>query len=140
MYISETQIRVRYGDTDQMGVVYYGNYSLYYETGRTEAIRQLGYTYKDMERMGIMMPVVELHSRFLRPALYDDLLTVKTILKELPSSSRIEFHNEIYNEKGELLNTGWVALFFIDIATKKRTVMPGELKEKLESYFKEVDG
>ncbi len=84
MYESTTQVRVRYGETDQMGYLYYGYYALYYEVGRAEAIRQLGFTYKELEDMGIVMPVAELNAKYLRPALYDNLITVKTILKELP--------------------------------------------------------
>src|ERR1700753_3360249 len=103
MFISETKVRVRYGETDQMNVVYHGNYAEYFEVSRNECIRQLGFTYKEMEAAGIAMPVVELHTKFLRPAHYDDLLTVKTILKELPSNHRIEFHHEVYNEEEKLL-------------------------------------
>src|SRR2546423_1693659 len=97
MYESTTQIRVRYGETDQMGFLYYGYYALYYEVGRAEAIRQLGFTYRELEALGIQMPVVELNAEYLRPALYDDLITVKTILKELPLGSKVEFHSELYN-------------------------------------------
>jgi acyl-CoA thioester hydrolase len=78
MYSAETKIRVRYGETDQMGYLYYGYYALYYEVGRAEAIRELGFTYKQMEDMGIMMPVAELNAKYYRPAKYDDLITVKT--------------------------------------------------------------
>src|SRR5678809_1279676 len=85
MFSSQTKVRVRYAETDQMGIVYHSNFFLYYEVARAESIRQLGYTYADMEKIGVIMPVVEVHSRFLRPALYDDLLTIKTILKELPA-------------------------------------------------------
>ena len=97
MYTTETQIRIHYALTDQMGFVYHGHYAQFYEIGRGEAIRQIGYTYKDIEAMGIIMPVVDIHSRFLRPAKYDDLITVKTILKELPVHHKIVFHSEIYN-------------------------------------------
>jgi acyl-CoA thioester hydrolase len=95
MFISETQIRVRYAETDQMNVVYHGNYPQYFEVARAESIRGIGFTYKDMEEMGIIMPVVELHIKFIRPAHYDTLLTVKTILKELPVNHHIEFHQEV---------------------------------------------
>jgi acyl-CoA thioester hydrolase len=135
MFTTETQIRIHYALTDQMGVVYYGHYAQFYEIGRTEAIRQIGYTYKEIEAMGIIMPVVDIHSRFLRPAKYDDLITVKTTLKELPTNSRILFHTDIYNELGELLNTGDVTLFFIDAQTMKRCDMPVQLREKLEAFF-----
>ena len=135
MYTTETQIRIHYALTDQMGVVYHGHYAQFYEIGRAEAIRQIGYTYKDIEAMGIIMPVVDIHSRFLRPAKYDDLITVKTILKELPVHHKILFHHEVYNEQDELINTGDITLYFMDAKTMKRCEMPGELREKLERYF-----
>ena len=135
MYVTETQIRIHYALTDQMGIVYHGHYAQFYEIGRAEAIRQIGYTYKDIEAMGIIMPVVDIHSRFLRPAKYDDLITVKTMLKELPLHHKIVFHHEIYNEQDELLNTGDITLYFMDAKTMKRCEMPGELKKKLVGYF-----
>lgn len=135
MYTTETQIRIHYALTDQMGVVYHGHYAQFYEIGRGEAIRQIGYTYKDIEAMGIIMPVVDIHSRFLRPAKYDDLITVITILRELPAHHKIVFHSEIYNQEGALLNTGDVTLYFMEAKTMKRCEMPPELKEKLQHYF-----
>jgi len=135
MFITETQIRIHYALTDQMGVVYHGHYAQFYEIGRSEAIRQIGYTYKDVEAMGIIMPVVEVNSRFLRPAKYDDLITVKTTLKEIPTNFKIVFYAEIFNELDELLNTGMVTLFFVDASTMKRCDMPDELKNKLKAYF-----
>lgn len=135
MFITETQIRIHYALTDQMGVVYHGHYAQFYEIGRSEAIRQIGYTYKDIEAMGIIMPVVDIHSRFLRPAKYDDLITVKTTLKEIPTGFKIVFHAEIFNEQDELLNTGEVSLFFVDAKTMKRCDMPEVLREKLAGYF-----
>src|SRR6185437_1213998 len=128
MYSSTTQIRVRYGETDQMGYLYYGYYALYYEVGRAEAIRQLGYTYKELEEMGIMMPVVELNAKYFRPALYDDLITVRTILKELPTSSKIVFHSELYNEQDQLLNVGVITLVFYDPKEKVKVNMPDEMR------------
>ncbi len=135
MFITETQIRIHYALTDQMGVVYHGHYAQFYEIGRSEAIRQIGYTYKDIEAMGIIMPVVDIHSRFLRPAKYDDLITVKTTLKEIPTGFKIVFNAEIFNEQDELLNTGEVTLFFADAKTMKRCDMPEVLREKLNRYF-----
>ena len=135
MFISKTTIRIHYALTDQMGVVYHGNYAQLYEIGRTEALRGLGLTYKQIESTGVIMPVTEIHSRFLRPAVYDDLLTVVTMVKEMPLHSKIVFHNEIYNEKKELLNIGDVTLYFLDAETKKRTDMPEKIKEKLVQYF-----
>lgn len=136
MYCAETKIRVRYGETDQMGYLYYGYYALYYEVGRAEAIRELGFTYREMEEMGIMMPVAELHAKYYRPAMYDDLVTVKTILKELPADAKIRFHSELYNEKGELLNTGVTTLVFYDPLQKQKAQMPALLKDKLEPFFR----
>jgi len=135
MFTTETQLRVRYAETDQMGVVYHSNYFPYFETARAESIRQLGFTYADMEKMGIIMPVIEVQCRYLRPALYDDLLTVKMILKELPVHHKIEFHHEVLNEKGELLATGKIILYFMEAKTMKRTTMPEQLMQKLQPYF-----
>ncbi len=135
MFTTETQIRVHYALIDQMGVVYHGHYAQFYEIGRTEAIRQIGYTYKDIEAMGIIMPVVDMHCRFLRPARYHDLLTVKTILKDMHGGHKIVFHTEIYNQHDELLNTGVTTLYFMDAANMKRCDMPALLKEKLAQYF-----
>lgn len=135
MYSAETKIRVRYGETDQMGYLYYGFYALYYEVGRAEAIRELGFTYRKMEEMGIMMPVAELNAKYFRPALYDDLVTVRTILKELPEGPKIQFHSELYNEQGELLNKGVTTLVFYDPVKKEKTLMPAELLDKLKPYF-----
>ena len=136
MFVHSTKIRVRYAETDQMNVVYYGNYAQYFEVGRVESIRQLGYTYKDMEIQGIIMPVVEMHVRYLRPATYDDLITIKTQIRELPHDHRIEFYQEVYNEEGKLLTSGKVVLYFLDATTKMKTTMPIELKSKIEHYFK----
>jgi len=135
MFSTENQIRIHYALTDQMGVVYHGHYAQFYEIGRAEWLRQLNYSYKDIEAMGIIMPVVDIHSRFLRPARYEDLITVKTILKELPVHHKIVFHHEIYNERGDLLNTGDVTLYFMQAKDMKRCEMPSLLKEKLAPYF-----
>jgi len=135
MFETSTQIRVRYAETDQMNVVYHGNYAQYFEVARAEAIRRLGFTYKDMEALGTYMPIVELQCKFVRPAHYDDLLTVKVILKELPTGHRIEFHHEVYNEPGRLLATGLVVLYFMDAKTGRKSEMPRELYDKLSPYF-----
>ena len=135
MYSSDTQVRVRYAETDQMGVVYHGNYFAFFETARAESIRSMGLTYADMEKTGIIMPVVDVHCRYLRPARYDDLLTIRTILKELPLHHKIEFHHEVYNEKAELLATGKITLYFMEMGTMKKTTMPQPLLEKLQQYF-----
>lgn len=135
MYIHSTTVRVRYAETDQMDIVYYGNYAQYFEVGRAESIRELGFTYKKMEEMGVRMPVVQMEARFLRPAHYDDLITIKTILKELPQKHQIEFHHEVYNERKKLLTTGKVVLFFIDSKTGKWIAMPNDLRKTLAAFF-----
>jgi acyl-CoA thioester hydrolase len=136
MFESSTRVRVRYAETDQMNVVYHGNYAQYFEVARAEAIRGLGFTYKDMETLGTYMPIVELHCKYIRPAHYDDLLTIKVILKELPSGHRIEFHHEVYNEAEKLLTVGRIVLYFIDSKTKEKTTMPKELYDKLAGFFR----
>lgn len=135
MYTFDAKIRVRYAETDQMNVVYHGNYAQYFESARAESIRELGFTYKEMEAAGVMMPIVELHCKYLRPAHYDDLLTVKVILKELPVDHRIEFHHEVYNEANKLLTVGRVVLYFIKSSTREKTTMPEELLAKLKGFF-----
>jgi len=135
MLTTETKIRVRYAETDQMGVVYHSNYFPYFESARAESIRELGFTYADMEKMGVIMPVVDVHCRYLRPAKYDDLLTIKTMLKELPTHHKIEFHHEVFNEQNELLAVGKIILYFMEAKTMKKTIMPELLLNKLQSYF-----
>lgn len=135
MFSSDTQIRVRYAETDQMGVVYHSNYFPYFESARAESIRQLGFTYADMEKMGVIMPVVDVHCRYLRPARYDDLLTIRTILKELPVHHKIEFHHEVYNEQNDLLAAGKIILYFMEAKTMKKTTMPEQLLERVKPYF-----
>jgi acyl-CoA thioester hydrolase len=118
-----------------MGVVYYGNYAQYFEVGRAESIRHLGYTYKDMEEEGVIMPVVEMHIKYLRPAKYDDLITIKTEIRELPTAHKITFHQEVFNESEELLCNGYVSLYFMETKTMKRSKMPEGLKIMLEKYY-----
>ena len=111
------------------------NYAQYFEVARAESIRQLGLTYKDMEASGIVMPIVELHIKFLRPAHYDDLLTIKTQLRELPTDHRIEFHHEVFNEKEKLITIGRVVLYFIHANTKEKAKMPNQLFTQLAPFF-----
>lgn len=135
MFVTETHIRVRYAETDQMNVVYYGNYAQYFEVARAESIRNLGFTYKEMEEAGVIMPVVEMQTKFLRPAHYDDLLTIKTVLKELPTDHRIHFEHEVYNHEKKLLTLGKVTLYFVKMGSFERTAMPESLRVLLQSYF-----
>jgi acyl-CoA thioester hydrolase len=135
MYTHDFQKRVRYGETDQMGYLYYGNYAQYYEIGRVEMLRSLGLTYKAMEEeLGVMMPVLALQMRYVRPAFYDELLTIRTALRRLPDQF-ITFHVEIYNEKNKLVNGGSVRLCFVDKTSNKTIDAPVYLIEKLRPFF-----
>lgn len=134
MYRSETTVRVRYGETDQMGYVYYGFYAMYYEVGRVESLRQLGLTYKELEEGGVMMPVLENKSRYLLPALYDDELRIVTTLKEMPSV-KITFHYEIFNSEDKLIHQGETLLAFVNKNTGKPCRPPEHFQNVLKPYF-----
>lgn len=123
MIIHDTQLRVRYGETDQMGIVYYGKYAEYFEVGRVELIRKLGITYKYVEEQGILMPVADLYIKYHKPARYDDLLTIRTTLPELPRSSFLTEY-EIFNEGGEKLVTGKVRLAFFEPSSQRPIRVP----------------
>lgn len=134
MFVHETKLRVRYGETDQMGVVYYGNYALYYEVARVDALRSLGMTYKGLEESGVMMPVAEVTSKYIRPAKYDDELTIRTTIAKLPAAS-MHFEYEIFNEAGILLHKGTTVLVFINMKTNRPVRCPEELYAKLKMYL-----
>ncbi|WP_396634255.1 acyl-CoA thioesterase [Maribacter sp. R86514] len=131
MRTNEISFRIRYSETDQMGVVYHGNYAQYLELARVEWLRALGISYKSMEEGGIMLPVISLSIKYLKSALYDDLITVKVILNKKPAV-RIEFDYEITNEAGELLATANTVLVFMDMERKRPTRCPQILLDKLE--------
>lgn len=132
MHLNETKIRVRYGETDQMGVVYHANYAVYFEVGRTEWLRQYGLSYSSMEADGIMLPVISLNVNYKNSARYDDVLKVKTTLKKMPTAS-IEFSYEICNQLGDLLATGSTILAFVDMKRNKPTRCPKYLLDKLQN-------
>jgi acyl-CoA thioester hydrolase len=134
MIKTETTLRVRYAETDQMGYVYYGNYAQYYEVGRVEAMRSLGFSYKEMEERGILMPVINLNVNYKKPALYDDEVKIVTMVKTLPNV-RITFEYECYNQLDELLNTGSVTLVFIDKLKNKLTMPPDWFMNAFVSKF-----
>ncbi len=131
MKIDEIQIRVRYGETDQMGVVYHGNYPLYLEMGRIEWLRKLGISYKNMEKNGIMLPVVSLNINYKKSAYYDDLIHVKTQLKKRPTV-KIEFEYEITDKKGDVLTTASTVLVFIDMKTNKPVRAPQYILDAID--------
>lgn len=130
MKTHEFNVRVRYSETDQMGVVYHGNYAPYFEMGRVEWLRNIGVSYKWMEENGVMLPVVSLNINYKKPAKYDDLLTVKTIFK-CQTSVKIEFDYEIYNEQNELLTIGNSVLVFVNMKTGRPMLPPDYVKEKI---------
>ena len=127
---ANTTIRIRYSETDQMGVVYHGNYAQFFEIGRTEWLRSKGITYKDMENSGIILPVVSLNCNFKKSALYDDLITVKVKLKKIPAV-KIEFDYEIINQNDELLCTGNTVLAFLNAKTMRPIKCPDYILDKL---------
>ena len=135
MYFSELTIRVRYGETDRMGFVYYGNYAQYFEVARVEALRALGITYKQLEDEGILLPVYSYSIQFHQPAYYDDNLVIKTCIKELPKAS-IHFKYETFNEANERLNQAETTLVFLDASTRRPCRPPASLLDRLSSHFK----
>ena len=135
MKIHEFSVRVRYSETDQMGVVYHGNYAQYFEMGRVEWLRNMGVSYKWMEENGVMLPVVSLTMNYKKPARYDDLITVKTIFKS-QTSVKIEFDYEIYNENKELLTIAHSVLVFVDMKTGRPMLPPDYVVEKISGLNK----
>ncbi|MEO0580950.1 MAG: thioesterase family protein [Bacteroidota bacterium] len=134
MITHDTDLRVRYGETDQMGYAYYGKYAEYFEVGRVELVRKLGIPYKEVEARGIMMPVSKLEVNYKRPARYDDLLTIRTIVPETPRSS-FRFEYEIYNEEGTLLATGVVVLAFVNMQSMRPVRAPQFVIHAVEQYL-----
>lgn len=136
MYKTTFQIRTRYAETDQMGYVYYGNYATYFEVARVEALRSLGLSYREMEEQGVMLPVLESTIKYIRPATYDELLTIHTAIETWPGV-RLVFHHEIYNEKGELINKASITLVFINKENMKPRSATSDFLAALKPYFKE---
>ena len=134
MFSHSTKIRVRYADTDQMGYMYYGNYATFYEVGRVEMLRSLGLTYKSMEDSGIIMPVINLKCNYIKPAFYDEEITVKVFIDKMPSL-RIHFRYELYNESDDLINMGETTLVFINQELNKACLPSKEFIDKLRVYF-----
>lgn len=134
MYRHIAETRIRYGETDQMGYVYYGNYALFFEVGRVECMRSLGISYKWLESQGIQMPVLELQCKYLQPARYDDLIRIETRITDLPTA-RIRFEYKIMSETGVLLTEGMTSLAFIAKETGKPLRAPEPLRAVLAPFF-----
>lgn len=128
----EIEIRVRYSETDQMGVVHHANYALYLELARIEWLRKLGISYKKMEEEGVGLPVVSLSVNYKIPILYDDVITVKTKLKQMPTAM-VEFEYEIVNKSGQILSIASVILAFLNMKTKRPTRPPKYFLEALKN-------
>jgi len=137
MFTYTTKIRVRYAETDQMGYMYYGNYAQFYEVGRVEMLRSLGMTYKSMEESGVILPVAELRCKYIKPARYDEEITIKVVLTTLPTT-RLHFTYELYNESGTLINIGETTLAFIDVKRNRPCTAPDNFMERIKSYFEET--
>jgi acyl-CoA thioester hydrolase len=134
MYTSETTVRVRYADTDQMGYCYYGNYATFFEVGRVEALRQLGVSYRAMEESGVMLPVIDLQVKYLKPARYDEVLRIVTTIPEMPSG-RIKFTYTVFNELGEETTRAETTLIFMRKEDHRPMRPPVALLEVLQPYF-----
>ena len=134
MYSFETNLRVRYGETDQMGFVYYGVYAQYFEVGRVELLRSLGISYKALESMGFILPVVQMNINYKKPAFYDDELIIRTMVRLLPST-KIVFHYETFNEHGDLINTAKVILVFVNKETKRPCLAPSVIIDRFREKF-----
>ena len=132
MYSFETNIRVRYAETDQMKYVYYGAYCQYYEIGRVELIRSLGVSYRSLEIQGFLMPVKSLRIEYKKPAFYDDLLTIETSINKIPKTSLV-FYTKIYNQANDLINVGQAELVFVDKSKNKVCLAPQNLIEKIQT-------
>lgn len=125
---------MRYAETDQMGVVYYGVYAQYFEVGRVESLRDLGIRYRALEEEGIMLPVRRLEVNYKAPARYDDWLTIETTVQEMPQT-RILFAHRILNEANQVLCTGTVELVFVDALSRRPRMAPAEVLDALKPYF-----
>ena len=138
MFEHTSRIRVRYSETDQMRYVYYGQYAAYFEVGRVEALRSLGIRYAHLEdEHGILMPVVNMHVRYLRAAEYDELLTQKTSILKLPDRD-ITFINEIFKETGKIAVSARITLCFLDAESRRRIEVPDFVTNVLKPYFEET--
>lgn len=136
MYVHKSNLRIRYAETDQMGYVYYGNYATFFEVARVEALRNLNFSYDALEKSGVMLPVLEFYIKYVKPAFYDEVITIETTMNQMPSA-RIEFQYKTFNANNQLLNFGNTTLVFVDIQTKKPVSAPKDLIKKLQPFFTE---
>jgi acyl-CoA thioester hydrolase len=134
MFEHTTKVRVRYGETDQMGYMYYGNYAEFYEVGRVEMLRSQGMTYRSMEESGIMMPVLEMKCKYLKPARYDEEISIRVIMDKMPGV-KIHFRYELFNENQELIHQAETLLAFINMKTNRPCMPSQEFIDKMKPFF-----
>jgi acyl-CoA thioester hydrolase len=138
MITSENKIRVRYDEVDKMGYVYHGNYAKYYHISRTELLRKVGISDKELENYNIILPVIEMTIKYLKPVFYDDVITIKTMIKELPTS-RMEFFHKVFNQNREIINVANSTLVFVNSNTRIPIRVPEIILNKLKSYIKTLN-
>jgi len=134
MITSENNIQIRYDEVDKMGYVYHGNYAKYYHISRTELMRGIGFSDKEFENYNIIMPIIELNVKYLKPVYYDDVITIKTLLKHLPDT-RMKFYHEVRNENNVLINTATSTVVFVNMESRLPMRAPEFFVEKLKLYF-----
>ncbi|WP_448520416.1 acyl-CoA thioesterase [Rhodoflexus sp.] len=137
MFTNEVEVRVRYAHVDQMGYVYYGHYASFFEIARVESLRKIGLSYKALEDAGILLPVYENYSRYIAPAGFDEVLTIKVFIKQMPTV-KAKFDYEIYNENGQLIHTGYTTLVFVNSESRRPCRAPARIIQALQSYFEEA--
>jgi len=135
MIASENIIQVRYDEVDKMGYVYHGNYARYYHISRTELLRKVGISDRELEDQNIIIPVIEMNIRYIKPVFYDDFITIRTRLLELPEI-RMKFQHEVINQHGEVINVASSILVFVDSITRKPMRVPGIVRSKIDLYIK----
>ena len=136
MISSENNIQIRYDEVDKMGYVYHGNYAKYYHISRTELMRSIGLSDKKLEGYNIIMPIIELNIKYLKPVYYDDIITIKTLLRRLPDT-RMKFYHEVRNEENKLINTASSTVVFVDMETRLPMRAPEFFRDKLKPYFED---
>ena len=133
MIISENEIRIRYDEVDKMGYVYHGNYAKFFHISRTELLRKIGISDKELESHNILLPVIEMNIKYIKPVFYDDIITIKTSLQNVPSS-RMRFTHEVLNASNEVINKAESTVVFVDMHTRKPMKVPEFIVDKIKSY------
>lgn len=138
MITTDTKIRVRYDEVDKMGYVYHGNYAKYFHISRSELLRVIGICDKALESQNIILPVIEMSVKYLKPIYYDDEIIIQTTLAGIPTS-RMEFNHKVYNQKHEIVNKANSVLVFVDANSRKPMRAPIIIQEKIKSYIQTLN-